>query len=243
MDLYDGIIKRTSEYLSAYPVKRYSYDESKCWRETDTGEMIMLREAAFELGGGDLESVNFTCVTSNEELVGGNEILLYGPELNGLRQDVSFARIVFLTTGDMGRNNTADDVVDDDSRYRFIRELEYVRYHVFPKGYMVRTSAKSSREQARVSYEALKAGISFEKLGCTYIRKYLENPKVKSVQVMFLVGMKPLTQFLQAGKQVEAVTEALDHILKGMPMNCGTCDLQVICNEVEGMRKLHQQKL
>lgn len=235
MDLYDGMIKETREYLSAYTVQRYPYDEAKCWGETAGGEMIMLRDTAFELGGGNLESVNYTCVTSNEKLVGRNEILLYGPKLEEIKKDTSFARIVFLMTEDN------DDAGDDDSMYRFIRDLEYVRYHIFPKGYMVRTSAKSNREQARISRDAVRQGISFERLGCTYIRKYLKNPKVRYVQVMFLAGIEPLAPFIREGQQVEAVTEALNHILKGMPMNCGTCDLKVICNEVEGMRKLHQK--
>ena len=105
---------------------------------------------------------------------------------------------------------------------------------------MVRTSAKNSREQARVSRDAIKAGISFERLGESYIRKYLENPKVRKVQVIFLVGKEKLQPFVEEAVKADTVTEALNHILKGMPMNCGSCDLQVICNEVEGMRALHQ---
>ena len=237
MELYDGMIQRTREYLSAYTPRRYPYDERKCWNETAAGEMIMLRDAAFELGGGSCESVNYTCVTSDQEQAGVSEILLYGPELKELKEDTSFARIVFLTV----EEETEDGTGTDDELYRFIRELEYVKYHIFPRGYMVRTSAKSSREQARVSKEALKAGISFERLGGTYIRKYLKNPRVKGVQILFLVGMKPFKPFLEEAVKADAVTEALNHILKGMPMNCGTCDLKVICNEVEGMRAMHQK--
>lgn len=236
MELYDGMIQKTREYLSADTPRNYLYDERKCWGETTSGEMIMLRDAAFELGGGSCESVNYTCVTSNQELVKENGIFLYGPELRELREDTSFARIVFLNV----KEDALDEAAGDDAAYRFIRELEYVRYHIFPKGYMVRTSAKNSREQARVSRDAIKAGISFERLGESYIRKYLENPKVRKVQVIFLVGKEKLQPFVEEAVKADTVTEALNHILKGMPMNCGSCDLQVICNEVEGMRALHQ---
>ena len=237
MELYDGMIQRTREYLSAYTPRRYPYDERKCWRETASGEMIMLRDAAFELGGGSCESVNYTCVTSDQELTGESEIVLYGPELKELKEDTSFARIVFLTM----EEEAEDGIRTEDALYRFIRELEYVRYHIFPKGYMVRTSAKSSREQARVSKAAVKAGISFERLGSTYIRRYLMNPGVKRVQVLFLVGMKTLKPFVEEALKADEVTDALNHILKGMPMNCGTCDLKGICDEVEGMRAMHQR--
>lgn len=237
MELYDGMIQKTREYLSADTPRIYPYDERKCWGETASGEMIMLRDAAFELGGGSCESVNYTCVTSNQGLIKENGVFLYGPELGELREDTTFARIAFLSV----EEDALDEAAGDDAAYRFIRELDYVRYHIFPKGYMVRTSAKSSREQARVSRNAVKAGISFERLGDTYIRKYLENPNVKKVQVIFLVGKENLKPFVEEAAKADAVTEALNHILKGMPMNCGTCDLKVICNEVEGMRALHQR--
>lgn len=60
------------------------------------------------------------------------------------------------------------------------------------------------------------------------------------MQVIFLVGKEKLQLFVEEAVKADTVTEALNHILKGMPMNCGSCDLQVICNEVEGMRALHQ---
>ena len=235
MDIYDAIIQRTREYLSAYNPRRYPYDATKCWKETAAGEMIMLRDAAYELGGGSCESANYTCVTSDQGLLGENATLLYGADLPKIKRDTSFARIVFLRTDDM------EELKGEDELYRFIRDLEYVRYHIFPKGYMVRTSAKSSREQARVSKDAIKAGINFERLGNAYIRKYLKNPRVRNVQILFLTGMNGLEPFIREARQADAVTGALNHILKGMPMNCGTCDLKAICDEVEGMRSLHQK--
>ena len=235
MELYDAIIRRTREYLSAYSPRRYPYDAKKCWKETASGEMILLRDAAYELGGGNCESVNYTCATSDQELLMENEILLFGEDLPELKQDTSFARIVFL------RTDAADNFEGEEELYRFVRELEYVRYHIFPQGYMVRTSAKSSREQARVSKDAIGAGINFERLGSTYIRKYLKNPRVRNVQVLFLTGMKELEPFLKEAQQTDAVTGALNHILQGMPMNCKTCDLKTICDEVDGMRSLHQK--
>lgn len=235
MELYDAIIRRTREYLSACSLRRYPYDVENCWKETASGEMILLRDAAYELGGGNCESVNYTCATSDQELLKENEILLYGKDLPEITRDTSFARIIFL------RTDAADSLEGEEELYRFVRELEYVRYHIFPKGYMVRTSAKSSQEQARVSKDALRAGINFKRLGSTYIRKYLKNPRVRNVQVLFLTGMKELEPFLREAQQTDMVTGALNHILKGMPMNCKTCDLKAICDEVEGMRSLHQK--
>ncbi|MCI9137172.1 MAG: hypothetical protein HFH48_06370 [Lachnospiraceae bacterium] len=231
MNLYDGMIAETRELTKKWQVQSFPYEEKKCWREARREEMILQRDAAYELGGGSLPSVNYTCVTSDSALVPKNQIFLYGPELGEIREDTAFGRIVFLET---------EEVTGEEAAYRFIRELEYVKYHIFPKGYMVRASGKGCREQARVSREALKRGISFWGLGCTYIRKYLEQPGVKHVQILFLAGKESLGEFQRIAEQADAVTNALSHILKGMPMNCGSCDLKSICDEVEGMRKLHQ---
>lgn len=231
MNLYDGMIEETRELTKGWKMQFFPYKEEKCWRESKREEMILQREAAYELGGGNYPSVNYACVTSDSTLVPENQILLYGPEMGEIKEDTSFGRIVFLET---------EEVTEEEAAYRFIRELEYVKYHIFPKGYMVRASGKGYREQARVSREAIKRGISFWGLGCGYIKKYLENPKVKRVQILFLVGREKLQEFQRIAEQADAVTNALSHILKGMPMNCGSCDLKSICDEVEGMRKLHQ---
>ena len=37
--------------------------------------------------------------------------------------------------------------------------MEFVKYHVFPQGYMMRVSPENGREQVRVSKQAVKRGI------------------------------------------------------------------------------------
>ena len=46
------------------------------------------------------------------------------------------------------------------------------------------------------------------------LRKSFDFPKV-----LFLVGMKTLKPFVEEAIKADEVTEALNHILKGMPMN------------------------
>ena len=37
----------------------------------------------------------------------------------------------------------------------------------------------------------------------------------------------------------EGITRTIDHIFKNLIMDCKTCNLQEICDEVEGLRELH----
>ena len=89
-----------------------------------------------------------TCVTTSG-LITEDEVYVYGPDLPDIRADVPFAKIVLLETNDLGESE------DEEKAYRTIRNIEFVRYHVFPVGYMVRVSAQSNEEQVRVSKKVI----------------------------------------------------------------------------------------
>ena len=234
MKLYDNIIKNTQELLGT-PTAHFPYDKTHIWKDRGESELIMLRDAAFELGGSSLPSVNYACTTTSG-FVTEDEILLYGPDLKDIHGDCAFARIVILETEDLGETE------NEEKAYDAIRNLEFVRYHVFPIGYMVRVSSESNREQVRVGKKVISAGISFAYVGGTYIRKYRAVPGVKHVRVIFITD-EALVGAVQANAgKVDDITKTLTHILDGMPTDCGHCSLKPVCDEVEGMRELHLGK-
>lgn len=231
MELYNALIRAARAQLTG-AVQRWDYSTADAWEDNGESELVMLRDAAYELGGSGNPSANFTCVTSDETLVPRDEILLYGKDLPQLKGDVSFARLVFLQV---------DEVLgeDDEATFQAIRDMEFVKYHVFPKGYMVRISSESNREQVRLSRDALRGGISFRSIGARYIAAYHKNPHVRRVQVVFLTDHAAVTTLAQLAKKVDDVTRTLTHILEGLPTDCGSCSLKPICDEVEGMREMH----
>ncbi|MBE7005143.1 MAG: carbon monoxide dehydrogenase [Ruminococcaceae bacterium] len=231
MELYDPIITATRSLLEGAEPRRWANDESAAWRDTGESELVMLRDAAYELGGGSCPSANFTCVTSSEALVPADEIVLYGKDLGELRGDVSFARLAFLLTDELG--------ADDEAAYQAIRDMEFVKYHVFPEGYMVRISSESNREQVRLSKTAIARGVSFQKIGAAYIRGYHKNVHVRRVQLVFVTDSAVVAELSKTAKKVDGITKTLTHILEGIPTDCGSCNLKPICDEVEGMRELH----
>ncbi|MEA4965443.1 MAG: carbon monoxide dehydrogenase [Oscillospiraceae bacterium] len=231
MKLYDGILQKTDALFSALQPARFAYDPRLCWEDTGASELVLLRDAGCELGG--LGSVNYTCVTTSDALVPEDGIAVYGQDLPSLRGENRFARIVLLSVDNPG---------DDEDAYQAIRKLEFVRYHVFPKGYLVRVSSESNQEQVRVSKQALKAGISFRRVGASYLQKYRELPGVRHVRLIFAVNPPFLPQLTEYARQVDAITSTLTHILDGIPTDCGHCSMKPVCDEVEGMRELHLGK-
>ncbi len=232
MKLYDAVIAATREQLGSLKPKVWNYDEQKAWPDAGVSELVLQRDAAYELGGSGQPAVNFTCVTTDGGLAEQNQVLLYGPDLRELKKDAPYARIAFLKTAQLSG--------DDEAAYKAIRDMEFVKYHVFPKGYMFRISSGDFREQVRVSKTALRKGISFRNVGFDFVRQYLKNPNVLQVQLIFVTDPRaPYQSFLASAKKSADITRTLTHILDGMPADCSSCNLKPVCDEVEGMRELH----
>ncbi len=236
MVLYNSIIEGIPELLGQTAPKHYAYDPAQAWPDAGAFELVMLRDAAFELGGSGTQAVNFTCVTSSPKLVERDEIVVYGPDLQQLRGDHDYLRISILRVGDI----ESDDEDDTEQAFRAVQALDFVKYKVFPKGYMLRTSSDNDREQVRVSKAALQSGISFARVGASFIRQYRRDPNVLAAKVIFVTA--PDADYAGArkcAKDVRNITLSLSQILKGMPTDCGSCSLKPICDEVEGMKELH----
>ena len=232
MKLYDQIIRDTEKLLGCAAQKRWDYSPEKAWAQTKSSELVLTRDAAYELGGDGKPSANYSCITEDQALVPKDEILLYGRDLSEINEDVPYARIALMTVSDM--------YDEDEELYKAIRDIEFVKYRVFPKGYMLRTSPESSKEQVRVDKSELHRGMSFEAIGAAYIQKYKENPRVKNVRMIFITDdAADYAALLAHAREVDAITKTLTHILEGFSTDCSSCKLKSLCDEVEGMRELH----
>jgi CO dehydrogenase/acetyl-CoA synthase beta subunit len=179
--------------------------------------------------------VNFTCVTTSPELIDRDEILLYGPDLGAIRASTPFARLTLLRVGDI---ESDDD--DTEQAFRAIQNMDFVKYRVFPKGYMIRTSSENHREQVRISKDAIRRGISFERIGNSFLQRYKQDPNIISAKVIFITAPDADYAGLQkAASQVGKITMSLTKIMEGMSTDCSSCMLKPICDEVEGMKELH----
>ncbi len=232
MELYNSLLRDTLALVAGPAPRAWDYRESDCWRDLGSSELVLQKDAAFELGSAGHGSLNSVLFSSSPEFADRDRVLLYGPDLGEIRSDTDFARIVVLRVG----------VLDDDNEkvYRILKDIEFAKYHVYPEGYMVRISPESCREQVRVSRKALRAGISFRNIGCSYIREYKKDPNVLNARVIFLTGPGcDYDGLKEIAKKATAVTNTLTTILEGLPTDCSVCSLKGICDEVEGMKELH----
>ena len=220
MELYNSLIKETRALFEGAAPKTWEPGSRDAWKDLGASELVLQKDAAFELGAQGKGSANYVLFTSNPELVEKDQVLLYGPDLGQIRGETDFARIVLLRVGVLDE--------DDEVVYRTLKDIEFAKY---PESY---------REQVRVSKAALKKGISFKAIGASYIEAYKKNPNVLNAVVIFVTqpGLD-YRRMQDLAKMANKVTGTLTHILEGLPTDCSVCALKDVCDEVEGMKELH----
>jgi hypothetical protein len=195
MKLYDGFIESSLALLEGQSGHVLMVPEAyESWPNAGDCNLILRSEMAYELGGGNLPAVSGLGFTSSDCLVGGDEIWLYGPDLPDIKKDAPYARLTLLRV-------VEDSLGEDDADYTAIRKIEHTRYHITPKGYMMRISVTSERESVRISRGALQEGLNFAKIGGLFLVGYHQHSKVLAAKIIFIT--LPDFPYDELGRQVQ----------------------------------------
>lgn len=203
------------------------------WQDVGKQNLVLRNEMSYELGGEAHPAVSFLGVTSSKELVNSDGASLYGKNLAQINENSPYARITLLRIDDelMGKGEKIYDAMG---------RLINTRYQVNPKGFMSRISTSSKHEPVRVSATALEEGLSFEKVARLYVDAYKRHKEVIAAQVIFItLSDFNYDELSKIAQKNDEITAALDHVLRDIRMDCSSCKLQPICNEVEGLKELH----
>lgn len=223
MEFFDNLIDKASELIETLPKTAYNYSENNMWQDSSQPQVILQRDTAFELKGTGFN------LTTTQDIADGT--IVAGKDLKDIKDSCGFARISLVQI---------EDIADEQKTYNLIKKTEYVKYHCFPDGYMIRSTSRSHKEAVRVSKKAVAQGISFEKAGNLLIKKYKEIPSVKGVKVIFITSPEaPFKKLEELAEKSTGITETLNHVMNSVNFDCDTCNLKAVCDEVEGMRELH----
>lgn len=238
MRLYDEIINDILTDLSGQDVVKLPVGDaadpiSRDWQDAGKAMMILQADMAYELGGYNLPAVGNTLVTTETDLVGEDEIILIGKDLPQITEDTPYARIALVRVAE-------DSIGTGDKLYNTIQNIGYFRYHIYPKGFMLRVSSSNDRESVRVAADALEQGLNFTAIGNAMQKALHLHKEVEAVKIIFITDPGADYAGLQEGlKKTKQITATIDHMLKDVNMDCGSCGLQEICDEVEGLREMH----
>lgn len=223
MEFFDSIINQTEEIIKNQNKTVHNYDSAQLWTDVGYNQVILQKETALELDG-----TGFSLVTANQI---NDEIIIVGKDLNELCNKTQFARIAIVEI---------DEIDDAQELHDSIKKAEYVKYNCYPDGFMIRSASSSYKESVRVSVNALKDGISFEKIGNLLISKYKELPYVKHVKMIFITSESiDCAVFRCLADKCREITQTLNQVMNNLMVDCDSCNLKAICDEVEGMRELH----
>ena len=152
MELYNSLITEAKGYYEHLPQKVWDYDPRGLWPSNESSELVLQKDAAYELGASGKGSANFVLFTSNGDLVNKDQVILCGKDLGEIRGDCDFARIVLLRIG------VLDD--DDEAVYRTLRDIEFSKY-ASPRRASASRFASAVTPSARASTSGLWATITF----------------------------------------------------------------------------------
>jgi CO dehydrogenase/acetyl-CoA synthase beta subunit len=239
MKLYDSILEQILALADACSPRvtggGQEIGSGDVWPTVSENSMILRSDMAYELGADFDAGLGGTILTDNPALAPSDEILVCGEDLNERTSGGPYARIAIVRVRPekMGTGNAL---------YNAIRKMEYVRYHFFPEGFMMRVSASKKKESVRISKEAVKKEICFGAIGKLMLKAFHEQEAVEAVRLIYVTDPQFDYGALESLLiKSEAVTETIDHMLKDLKMDCDICSLKPVCDEVEGLRELHFQ--
>lgn len=208
--------------------------EGPLWPAADRNPFIMERDTAAELGGYPKESINLILSTSGGLPVKG--IHLIGDRSGGQQVPAghqSFGKIVFLQT----------EEIPEDEIYGFQQRVQLADLRLQLQDVMVRSSSRQYLLNLRVGKKAISEGFNLEILARTIHAHFRNIPRVKDAAVVLIAGDSPLyRQLMPAAERVREITAALNTMFEGIEMDCGSCSMSPVCDEVEDLRRLHQKK-
>ncbi len=230
MKLYDDTILKVINLINNFQVKDLKIYSTWPIKENN---LVFKSDMAYELGGNFKYSGCSTAITKDSNLVSCDRISLIGPNLSEINSDVDYSRITLIKVN-------KDNLESSDDLFNFVKQIEYVKYHITLDGFMTRVSPILNTETVRVSLDAKAQGISFSDVGAHTINTHHKNKWVDAVWVIYITDTQfDFDKLKTLNDMINNITSTIDHISKRIIMDCDSCNLSSVCSEVEELKKLH----
>lgn len=234
MKIFAEVTEKIMSVLPESADKSVLYDDKLCAENGDKNAILFRSDTAYELGGSGKASVSsivFTDLPSVQD-----EVLLYGPDLSEIKKDTPFAHLTFVS---LKQKN------DEELTYEQLKNIGFTAFQLYPEGYHIRISPSSSKEQVRVAKSAVHSEnpLSFMNIGCSLIEAFKKNDDVEAVRTIFITKEDfDYRTLSELSVKVKKITDAVHSTLQLSELDCASCKMKPVCDEVEGLRELHLKK-
>ncbi len=234
MQLYNEVIRSIKSLMPSVVSKRSVYSSNECAPDGEKDALLFRSDTAYELGGGGKQSAQSVLFASLSDT--DSESILYGPDLCNISFDTHFGHITIVQL-----KNPDDASLTSEQ----LKTIAFTVFQLYPKGYHIRISPVFCREQVRVAKNELnkKQPLSFLNIGNSLIREFLKNPDVAAVKTVFITDpdfdYKTLSALCGKAKRI---TDAVQSTLQMSELDCASCNMKPVCDEIDGLRELHFRK-
>lgn len=198
-------------------------------------QIILKGDTAIEVGSPDSASVSFLLPTEDASLVHDGRMTIIGPDFPACSgQSIPFGKVILI----------ACHGFDEDNFFSRHQEMFLQRFSLDLDGYSPRSIPQAGKEWSRVSKKALANGFSLEVLGNELYRELSALEYVDAVEIAFVTSTAAdVNQFKSIAERSNKALSALNKMAEHLVYDCKNCDYQDVCNEVDGLRRMHERSL
>lgn len=234
MDMFNPCILSAREIISGHTIIPVDTN-GELWPIVDKTPFIMERDTKIELGGHPKESVSLILSSSDVDLSDMPELSFIGdPLLMNRESHISYGKVVLLKTDDFS----------EDAIYDYLQSAQMADVKMRFKDVMLRTSSQQFYTNMRISKTAACSGFDAYKMGRTMLRQFKNVPHVTEAKIVLIFGDSPIyKKLISVAENAKLVNVAIYNRFEGMDMECESCAIKPICDQVEGIKKMHESKL
>ncbi|OPZ59329.1 MAG: acetyl-CoA decarbonylase/synthase complex subunit beta [Deltaproteobacteria bacterium ADurb.Bin510] len=228
--VFDECYEELRAYMGKYRANSMQVDKNLSWPLGKRSSIVLTEDTAIELGHPQTDSAAFILLTDDKNKVKDGQVTVIGPDLNETNQArLPFGKVIILAVDDYDHEQLFD-------RYA---ELDQVRHTAILEGYMLRAVPQDMREWSRISRQAVKRGINFQKMASAIYDQYHAQPGVSAVETVFVTeGTEAVAGLKTIGTKVGRIVAAMNKMAFEMHFDCHGCEFEDVCEEVGELRKM-----
>jgi len=234
MELFEATIRNVHDFLESIGPRRvFSLNPASLW-PTGRGRNIVLKEdMGLELGNPDRGSLSCLLWTEDISKISDGRITLVGPDFpESTGRSLALGKLVLAGV----------EGFDEVNAYDRHKDLEFLRYELDLKGFMMRAVSQYQREWCRISREALLLGFSAATLGSALLRIFQEKPYVKAAEVVFITsGPEDVDRLREFTSPAERIIAAMNRMADEFDFDCASCGYQDVCDEADGLKGMRER--
>jgi CO dehydrogenase/acetyl-CoA synthase beta subunit len=234
MELFSDTIAAVQAFVTrTEPRISWIEDHTQVWPRGGSRNIVLKEELGLELGSPDKDSLACLLWTQDLSQVADGRITLIGrdfPENQG--QSVAFAKVVIVGV----------EGFTEDNAYDRHKDMDFLRYDLDLKGFMLRAVSQFMREWCRISKEALRNGFSARVLGSALMKLFRSQDFVKAVEVIYCTSSTAdVARLKEITSPAEKIIAAMNKMAGEMDFECESCDYKAVCDDATQLKSMRDK--